>query len=151
MSLWFYLTMPGAKIERKHSGIFVRENGSTVEISREQWDDRNPGHEPCVVKEVDGDTDTVFGYNVTHNLGTMAVEAGIYLPLWRPDELHITKAAQLIEPLRAGLALLRAKPDHFKTFNPKNGWGDYDGFVKFVEACLAACEEYPEADVRASR
>lgn len=35
-----------------NSGIFVRENGMTKEISREEWDRRNPGREPVrVIKE----------------------------------------------------------------------------------------------------
>ena len=29
----------------------------------------------------------VFSANITHNLGAMAKEAGIYMHLWRPDEL----------------------------------------------------------------
>lgn len=34
------------------SGIFVRENGATVEISEEEWYRRNPGREPVrVLKE----------------------------------------------------------------------------------------------------
>lgn len=48
----------------------------------------------------------VFGSNITHNLGEMAEEAGIYKHLWRPEEIGITKADQLIAPLREGLARL---------------------------------------------
>lgn len=32
------------------SGIFVRENGRNIEITREEWDRRNPGREPVVFK-----------------------------------------------------------------------------------------------------
>lgn len=32
------------------SGIFVRRNGTNVEISREEWDRMNPGREPVVYK-----------------------------------------------------------------------------------------------------
>ena len=32
------------------SGIFVRRNGATVEISREDWDKLNPGQEPVTCK-----------------------------------------------------------------------------------------------------
>ena len=32
------------------SGIFVRRNGATVEISREEWDKLNPGQEPVTCK-----------------------------------------------------------------------------------------------------
>lgn len=93
----------------------------------------------------------VYWANITHNLGTMAGEAGIYKHLWRPEEIGITKAHQLIEPLRAGLELLRSDRERFEKFNPENGWGSYDGLVRFVEKYLAACEENPDADVRASR
>lgn len=93
----------------------------------------------------------VFWRNITHNLGRMAMEAGIYQHLWRPDEIGVTKAAQLIEPLRAGLAALRAEPERFSALNPVNGWGSYDGLCKFVSDYLAACEENPDADVEVSR
>jgi hypothetical protein len=93
----------------------------------------------------------VFDYNITHNLNTMAEEAGIYKHLWRPDEIDISRAEQLIEPLRAGLDLLESDPERFKKFNPSNGWGNYDGLIRFVEAYLHACEENPDAEIRVSR
>jgi hypothetical protein len=93
----------------------------------------------------------VFDYNITHNLNKMAGEAGIYECLWRPDEIGISKAEQLIELLRAGLDLLEGDPERFKGFNPANGWGDYDGLVRFVKAYLRACEENPDATISVSR
>lgn len=94
---------------------------------------------------------TVYDANITHNLGKMADEAGIYKHLWRPDEIGITKAEQLIEPLRAGLARLKSNPERFKMFDAINGWGLYIDFVPFVEKYLQACEEYPDAEVSVSR
>lgn len=93
----------------------------------------------------------VYTSNITHNLGAMAEEAGIYQHLWRPEELNITKATQLVEPLAAAVALMKTDPDRFKKHNAKNGWGLYEHFVPFVEQYLAACREHPEADVRISR
>lgn len=95
--------------------------------------------------------DTLFSRNITHNLGEMADKAGLYKAMWRPEEVGITTAAQLLGPLRAGLEALRSRPDFFKGFNPENGWGDYDGLVQFVEAYLSACEENPGAKVSANR
>lgn len=92
-----------------------------------------------------------YDANITHNLGRMAREAGIYEPLWRPDEVGITHARQLIEPLRAGLVRLKANPEHYKQFNPPNGWGSYDRFVPWIEEYLAACESCPDATVSVSR
>lgn len=93
----------------------------------------------------------VYWRNITHNLNRMATEAGIYKELWRPDEIGITKAAQLIEPLTKGLELLRSDPERFRAFNPENGWGSYEGLCNFVESYLAACRAEPDADVRVSR
>lgn len=91
---------------------------------------------------------SVFDANITHNLGRMAEEAGIYKALWRPDDIGLKKAVDLIPLLRAGLDRLREDPEHFKMFNPENGWGDYEGLVRFTARYLAACEEYPEASVK---
>lgn len=93
----------------------------------------------------------VYSANVTHNLGAMAAAAGIYMHLWRPDEIGVTKARELIEPLRAGLALLKSDPRKFETLNAPNGWGKYVDFVPWVEEYLRACEAAPDAAVRVSR
>lgn len=152
MSLDVYLSVPGQP--KEGSGIFVRECGETRQISREEWDERFPGCEPVVLTdnpEPVPTTEHVFERNITHNLGRMAAAAELYDALWQPSELGLTKAAQLIEPLRAGIAKLDAEPARFKAFNPVNGWGSYEGLLAFAVAYLAACEEYPDADVRASR
>ena len=94
---------------------------------------------------------SVFERNITHNLNRMADEAGIYGVIWRPEENGIETAAQLIEPLQTGLALLKDEPDRFKALNPPNGWGKYEGLVSFVEAYLAACIANPDATIEASR
>ena len=93
----------------------------------------------------------VFDRNITHNLNTMAREAGIYEALWRPDENGYTKANQIIPILKEGLIKLKSNPNHFERFNSPNGWGLYIHFIPFVEAVLAACEEYPDADIEVSR
>lgn len=94
---------------------------------------------------------TVYDANITHNLGKMANEAGIYQHLWRPGEIGVTKAEQLIEPLRNAVALMKADLPRFTQHNAPNGWGLYEHFVPFVEEYLAACIENPDADVRVSR
>ncbi len=93
----------------------------------------------------------IYSANITHNLTGMAEAAEVYKPLWRPDEIGITKARDLIEPLRAGVERLKANPAKFEAYNSPNGWGLYKHFVPFVEAYLEACENSPEADVHVSR
>lgn len=81
----------------------------------------------------------------------MTTGQACYKHLWRPEEVGVSTAAQLIEPLRDGLELLRAYPDRFKKLNPPNGWGTYDGLVHFVEQYLKACEANPSATIEVSR
>lgn len=106
---------------------------------------------PRCGKELPGEPIEVFEANITHNLNRMADAAGIYDCVWRPEEHGITHAKQLIEPLTAGLAMLKQNPVIFAEYNPKNGWGDYDGLVRWVSEYLNACVENPDAMVRARR
>ena len=148
MSLDVYLIMPGVRKVLEGTGVFVRENGATVELTQEQVREKFPGYEP--VRVIEGDY-VVFRDNITHNLGEMAEAAGLYRALWRPEEDGRTKARDLRGVLRRGLHTLLTEPDRFKKLNPENGWGDYDGLVKFVREYLDACIEYPDADVEVSR
>lgn len=105
----------------------------------------------CLTEHTHEEAEELFWANITHNLGAMAKQAGIYKPLWRPEEIGIEKAGHLIKPLKKGLSLLKQNPEKFMEFNPSNGWGDYDGLIKFVESYLAACVEHPSATIYISR
>ncbi len=148
MSLDVYLTMPGQP-QTYEARIFVREDGQTRNLTREEWAARFPDREPVTFTEEE--TDTVYSANITHNLNKMADEAGIYKALWRPEECGITVAAQLIEPLERGLALLQSDPSRFQAFNPDNGWGTYEGLVRFVQDYLVVARRYSDAEVSVSR
>lgn len=171
MSLDVYLITKEPQIKKVSSGIFVRENGQTKEITQEEWNVRNPNREPVKFEQEEAETNEVYSANITHNLGKMADEAGIYEALWRPhrlkegynipegdyqaewkfEEENKTTAKELIEPLRQGLHNLKSEPERYKKFNPENGWGSYDVLVKFVENYLNACYEYPDAIIEVSR
>lgn len=105
----------------------------------------------CGHEHTTQESETLFDANITHNLGAMAEEAGIYKHLWRPEEIGIIKAEQLVEPLREGLALMKSDPPRFEKHNPSNGWGSYAVFVPWIERYLAACEENPTGLVSVSR
>lgn len=150
MSLDVYLYAPGERPPKEGSGIFVREDEQTKEISREEWDRKFPGREPVTFTPPE-EPEAVFSANITHNLGCMAGEAGIYQHLWRPEELNITQAKDLIEPLKAGLARMKADPERFRQLEPENKWGTYDIFVPWIEEYLEACKDYPEATIQVSR
>ena len=181
MSLDVYLRLNEPIMVRAGSGIFIRENGEMREITLEEWNERHPDKEPVrfEYESNEYETDTVYSANITHNLNTMADVAGIYEALWRPYKLKniyfkfgkdeseasnlnydkeyeieqntIVLANDLIEPLRHGLHELKLNPDKYKTYNPENGWGSYDGLVRFVENYLNACYQYPNAKVEVSR
>lgn len=87
--------------------------------------------------------------NITHSLALMAGAARIYMSLWRPEKIQVSKAGQLIERLRMGLDRLRS--ERLDEFNASNGWGKREDLIRFTEEYLAACVKYPEANVSVSR
>lgn len=148
MSLDVYLTTPGQP-KQIQAKIFIRENGGTREITAEEWNQRFPDREPIIMQPTE--SETVYSSNITHNLAEMAEQAGIYKHLWRPEELGVKTAKELIEPIRVGLSKLVSDPEKFKKFDAKNGWGTYEHFVPWVQQYLEACVAYPDATVEASR
>ena len=121
-------------------------------------------------KTLEEKEECVYDANITHNLGKMANEAGLYEALWRPYRLkenyvhsedygqemefenaNPTFAYQIIDFVEKGLEELKSKPEHYKTFNSPNGWGMYEHFVPFVEKYLDALKQCSECRVIVSR
>jgi hypothetical protein len=99
----------------------------------------------------------VYGSNITHNLGKMALEVRLecgltlYDVLWRPEEHNLLHAKDIAELLDEGVNTLLADPVKFKQFEPENGGGNYEGLCNFVYDYRNACWESPEAEIRVSR
>jgi hypothetical protein len=100
---------------------------------------------------IDDPSTELFSANITHNLGEMADEAGIYNATWRPEESDLNIASEIAPILRQGIDLLKSDPARFKLFDAANGWGTYDKFVPWLEKYLAACDENPNAYISVSR
>ena len=83
----------------------------------------------------------VTSANITHNLVPMAKEAGIYQHLWRPDEIGITKAAELILPYPLGCCCWNKLSGSRHLIRQTVGAGEH--FVPFVRHYLEACEANP--------
>lgn len=81
----------------------------------------------------------------------MAEEAGIYKHLWRPEEVNVKYAVDLIKPLEDAYMLLESEPERFKKHNPSNGWGHFYAFKDFIEKLIKACKEDPDAEIEVSR
>lgn len=136
-----------------------------VYLTRKKWVSYDEGATHTVEEE------EVYWANITHNLGAMASEAGIYEALWRPyklkQEYNISEndddaeyefaktndvfAHEIINILEKGLKDLKEKPDYYEQFNSSNGWGLYEHFVPFVEKYLEACKQYPQTIINVSR
>jgi hypothetical protein len=93
----------------------------------------------------------VYSANITHNLNKMADAAGIYKHLWRPEEIGVTKAGDLVVPLTDGLTDMLRRPNYYSQFNPENGWGSYEGFIPWLCDYIKACAKNPDATIEASR
>ena len=100
---------------------------------------------------ISGGNGRYFDRNITHNLGPMAKELGVYPYVWRPEENGIEKASQLIPILSAGLDTLTKNPERFTPFNAPNGWGVYENFVDFIACYLEGCCANPDGDIHARR
>ncbi len=113
----------------------------------------------------------LYSANITHNLGKMAGEAGLYEALWRPhrlkegyniaegdhdaeyefEEENLVRAYEIIPIIEKGLEDMLARPKHYETFNSPNGWGMYKHFIPFIEQYLEALKEYSESFVDCDR
>jgi hypothetical protein len=122
-------------------------------------------------KTLEPQRECLYSSNITHNLGKMASEAGIYEALWRPyqlkegynisegdyqaeykfEEENPVRGYEIIPVIEKGLEDMIARPAHYKTFDSPNGWGLYKHFVPFIEKYLEALKEYPESFVECSR
>ena len=101
----------------------------------------------------------VYTGNITHNLGEMAraVPVGngltLYNILWRPDECipPLTVGKELTVHLSIGLSVLLDNSDYYRSFNPENYWGDYEGLVNFTRNYLMASIQHPDSTIVVSR
>jgi len=98
-----------------------------------------------------GRGDDCESLNITHNLGKMAKEAGIYGIVWRPEENGIEFAHQMIEPLKDAIKLMTADPRRFKKHDAPNGWGTYDDFLPWLKEYRMKCVEMSKARIKVSR
>jgi hypothetical protein len=77
--------------------------------------------------------------------------ATLYQVLWRPEELDLKVAFQIVPWLEKGLAYLESHVRELRKFDPENGWGSYEHLCEFTRRYLTACREHPEATIRVWR
>jgi hypothetical protein len=147
MSLDIRLIIEGTHI-KKSTGIFVREDGKQKELSYEEACLKFPDYDVNLYEE---ETNVVFHGNITHNLNRMAKFLGVYEVLWRPDEIGIFYANEVINPLREAIHKMKLTPDEYKKYNPANGWGSYEQLLELMEKYLEVCYIFPQSKIEISR
>lgn len=141
MSLDLYIRSK-TPVSHKGTGVYVRRNGETVELSPEEVKEQYPNTNIDVTEYTD---DIYWHKNITHNLGKMASNVltpngiTLYSLLWRPEETNLlTKdncpTKSYIENVVAATTILGLHPEDYEKFNPENGWGSYKQLLKFCES-----------------
>jgi len=82
-------------------------------------------------------------FNLTYNLTPMLAAAG--MPPWR-EFIGMRATTAGLKWANVTRELI-GDPDKYKAMNPANGWGDYDGAVKVLNALIDACIAHPDAKI----
>lgn len=101
--------------------------------------------------DVEPITVDIYHGSVSHNCNAMAMVAGCYHAVWRPDEIGIETAKDLIPHLENGILEMREKKLELMRHEPANGFGSYEGLLRFLESYLSACRRNPKTKVYACR
>ena len=99
---------------------------------------------------------------ITHNLNTVVSELGSLLGLpyyqiiWRPDELFSLKNGEVPVSLVYKIlpTLIRDLikfEDRLKDYLPSNGWGTFDGLIRFLCDYLKECRLHQNAYIYCCR
>lgn len=154
MSLDIYIISP-EPIKKKSTGIFARIDGQTRELTREEAIKRFPDVDPNTIIEEEIETNEFWHGNITHNLCKMAEDCisfdeynqcyNLYDLLWRDAQAPFEGdyLNTYIAHLAYCLYILKSDPEHFKKFNPSNGWGTYEQLVEFVRSFIHALIDMP--------
>ena len=147
MSLDLYI-ISKKPVKHKGTGIYIRENGQTKELSLEEANKLYPN---ANVEEVTSEDNIYWHCNITHNLGAMADHCYCYCPdkislysiLWRPEETTLLTVSGKLTPsyvkaLSICLEDLKEHRKYYEKFNPENGWGNYDTLYNFVDSLMTS-------------
>jgi|DEB0MinimDraft_10_1074344.scaffolds.fasta_scaffold92653_3 hypothetical protein len=93
----------------------------------------------------------VWHGNITHNLNVMADKAGIYMEVWRPNEIGVKKAFDIVSALGKAIKDLQTRPSYYRKYNPKNNWGSYETFLEFIKQYQFNCKKYPNSMIGVCR
>ena len=84
----------------------------------------------------------LYSANYTGNVCPMWEMADVYEALYDSDKVE---ASAIIPILEDGIQDMLAYATDYRKLNPPNGWGDYEGALKFLQRLLGACYLHPKA------
>jgi len=102
----------------------------------------------CVIDVVPAKREEVVWKNITGNVSPMWELAGIYDELYNSDG---KKVSDIIEKLEEGVMYMVRNANKFKPLNPKNGWGSYEGAVKWLWDLIHEIKKYPDGIIEISK
>ena len=106
--------------------------------------------------------DQEWSANITHNLSGMAshvpvklkdgTQTTLYYVCWRPEEiLDKPNTNDVLDLLIQGLMYMIEYRKELLQYESPNGWGTYNGFMKFLLNYKQACEDNPNCKVETDR
>lgn len=84
---------------------------------------------------------TVGDLNYTHNVREMWIKAGCYDALYNSDG---KKASETLPILHQAILHMSNNGPEYIQLNPANGWGSYEGALKFLKEWREICEQHPD-------
>lgn len=89
------------------------------------------------------------------------VEIGNYTsnaaPMWREAlggrrlrDYHGAPCSEAAGPLADAVKRMEADPDKYRGMNPPNGWGDYEGALRYLRTLAEACAEHSKCTIYVS-
>lgn len=111
------------------------------------------------IKSKKKEEDRKWVVNITHNMNKMAQKIFVsenketlYDYVWRPEELgREIDTKEMVKILTKGIYIMISKRKSLLRYEPENGWGSYDSFLKFLIEYKEACEDNPGCVIEASR
>lgn len=111
------------------------------------------------IKSKKKEEDRKWVANITHNTNKMAQKIFVsenketlYDYVWRPEELgREIDTKEMVKILTKGIYIMISKRKSLLRYEPENGWGSYDSFLKFLIKYKEACEDNPGCVIEASR
>ena len=111
------------------------------------------------IKSKKKEEDREWVANITHNMNKMAQrifvsenKETLYDYVWRPEELYREiYTNEMKNVLTKGICIMISKRKSLLRYEPKNGWGFYDSFLKFLIEYKEACEDNPGYIIEVSR